>query len=599
MVRSSAESGHVTCEWPLQHVQGWRAIIRNGRRMAALVSLSACLGAADLRASEPVTSHGPTIQRSMRVIPRRFVLSPNGVTIAANQTQRFGVTDADGNAVAVRWNVSGLGCYGASCGSIDEEGVYRPPASLPQPRLVTVEGVVISDPHYSVQTEIRLEDKIKTTADPAAAQGFSGEPQLLALQAVKRPDIASRTESIPLPAAIAAAPGVESLDVARTSTDVALAPSVVNAAPTVSSEEVSPRKELPPVPSAITATPEIGSGDSVRTASLPLVPSVVPAAPSVGAPKIASRTEPMPLPRAVAAAPAVGGSENVRSVDLVLAPTVVLTAPKAGTQTVGTQKIASRQVELMPVPRAAAPAPAIEPRDNTRATGFEPLPSSPRATSPAPAQVVAVKTQAEPATLPSPSNGSGGVALQPLPIDAPTAQAKPPTRDGARVTYRQGQLTIDAQNSTLAEVLKLVAEKTGATIEVPPGAGLERIVVHVGPGSPNDVLTQLLNGSQFNFIIVNSPQRPEDLAQVLLTLRQGDTDTPAPAPEPKALVSSNAPTPFKPRLGKPDGQPDLSLLNSLSVKAPTDPVPPEARGELMKEMARELREKLQQQNPPQ
>jgi len=83
------------------------------------------------------------------------------------------------------------------------------------------------------------------------------------------------------------------------------------------------------------------------------------------------------------------------------------------------------------------------------------------------------------------------------------------------VTYRDGQLAIDAENSTLADVLQVVAEKTGALIDVPPGSGLERIVEHTGPGHAEDVLATLLNGSAFDFIIVGS-SRSRDPIQVLL-----------------------------------------------------------------------------------
>jgi len=163
------------------------------------------------------------------------------------------------------------------------------------------------------------------------------------------------------------------------------------------------------------------------------------------------------------------------------------------------------------------------------------------------------------------------------------------------VTYRDGQLTIDAQNSTLAEVLKLVADKTGAVIEVPPGSGLERIVEHTGPGRAEDVLARLLNGSAFDFIIVSSPQRPYDPTQVLLSLRQSDTpplgqaDTQLPKP-----VSS--PFLYTP---PPQAAPPVAVLPyelEREVEPPKEPLSPEALGQMMKDRFQQLREKLQ---PPQ
>ena len=67
-------------------------------------------------------------------------------------------------------------------------------------------------------------------------------------------------------------------------------------------------------------------------------------------------------------------------------------------------------------------------------------------------------------------NTAGNAVLLPLPEEAGAAPAETtaPTQHAPVVTYRDGQLTIDAQNWTVAQVLKLVAEATGATIDAPP-----------------------------------------------------------------------------------------------------------------------------------
>lgn len=61
-----------------------------------------------------------------------------------------------------------------------------------------------------------------------------------------------------------------------------------------------------------------------------------------------------------------------------------------------------------------------------------------------------------------------------------------------------------AENSTLADVLNAVRQKTGAVIESPPSAARERVVISIGPAPANDVLTALLNGSKFDYIILGS-----------------------------------------------------------------------------------------------
>jgi hypothetical protein len=176
------------------------------------------------------------------------------------------------------------------------------------------------------------------------------------------------------------------------------------------------------------------------------------------------------------------------------------------------------------------------------------------------------------------------IAADPVATDAST-------QPGPVVTYRDGQLTVDAENSTLAAVLKLIAEKTGAVIDVPPGSGQERIFEHTGPGQPNDVLELLLNGSAFNFIIVSSPQRPDQPAEVLLSLRGPEAPVTASV-EPKP-VNIPSPPPH-PATSSPTVLPpvDLSVI-------PQDPssLSPEDRGELMKQLRDKLLDQMQKQQP--
>src|SRR6202158_2491788 len=195
------------------------ACLRGGTRIAVAVGLLACFGLQGLWAST-------------RAVPHRLTVHPSGATVAANQTQHFEVTDAQGNFVAVHWNISGLGCSGLACGSIDDQGVYRTPSSLPQPPVVTLEGILVSDPSYSVLTQIRLEDAITVTASPTSAHVATGKTQELAALVVGRQNVASRAELPSLPHAVAAAP-------------------------VVARQNLASSAELPPLPHAVAAAPVV------------------------------------------------------------------------------------------------------------------------------------------------------------------------------------------------------------------------------------------------------------------------------------------------------------------------------------------------------
>ena len=101
-----------------------------------------------------------------------------------------------------------------------------------------------------------------------------------------------------------------------------------------------------------------------------------------------------------------------------------------------------------------------------------------------------------------------------------------------KVSFQGGLLTISAQNSTLGEILRDVRKLTGASIEVPPGsaAANERVIAHLGPGAPRDVLAGLFNGTQFNYVMLGSASDPTAVSNVVLTLKTsaaGETQTAA------------------------------------------------------------------------
>ncbi len=169
-----------------------------------------------------------------------------------------------------------------------------------------------------------------------------------------------------------------------------------------------------------------------------------------------------------------------------------------------------------------------------------------------------------------------------------TSVAEVPTPQGPKVTYQNGLLAIDATNATLAEVLRLVAQRTGAIIDVPPGTGFEPIVEHAGPAPAGDVLTQLLKGSPFNFVVIGSLQRPNELQQVLLTLR---TDNPTPVVASAPPPEHRAPLEAEPAVAATiDPTPDPERPHS-------GPLTRDELREILKERAREIREHPPAQPP--
>jgi hypothetical protein len=114
--------------------------------------------------------------------------------------------------------------------------------------------------------------------------------------------------------------------------------------------------------------------------------------------------------------------------------------------------------------------------------------------------------------------------LAPLPLEqVPTV---PP-----QVSYRNGELTIVAHNSTLGDVLRAVRKQTGANFDVPPNA-TERVVTDLGPGPARDVLAALLNGSHFDYVILGSISDPTQIERLVLTPKTTAPETASVAPPP-------------------------------------------------------------------
>ncbi len=81
-------------------------------------------------------------------------------------------------------------------------------------------------------------------------------------------------------------------------------------------------------------------------------------------------------------------------------------------------------------------------------------------------------------------------------LPSPSDQATQP----AAVTLRDGKLTVEANNSDLDQILRELAGISGMTIN---GLGKgPRIFGVYGPGNSRDVLTDLLLGTGYNFIMV-------------------------------------------------------------------------------------------------
>jgi hypothetical protein len=130
---------------------------------------------------------------------------------------------------------------------------------------------------------------------------------------------------------------------------------------------------------------------------------------------------------------------------------------------------------------------------------------------------------------------------------AGTERVQTPAKAPLEVIFRNGLLTIRANRASLSEILFAVHQRTGAEVAVAAGAEAEQVVAEYGPGPAPEVLARLLNGSRFNFLILSSPDDPQKLERVILSVRGDGVVVPLPPMqrteevEPEPPVAANIP----------------------------------------------------------
>ena len=180
-----------------------------------------------------------------------------------------------------------------------------------------------------------------------------------------------------------------------------------------------------------------------------------------------------------------------------------------------------------------------------------------------------------------------GPALPPSLMDKPAQPAK--------VTLNGGLLTIHADNSSLSAILQQLTSSAGMSVD-----GFQqdqRVFGTYGPGNPRDVLSGLLQGAGYNFLMVGTTKQGAP-QEVVLTARTGGAPTAGPAqPEPDEAADEDdngdnsvpPPPPQPPMVQRPEPIPGASTGSPSPAGRVKTPA------EIIQELQR-LRQQ-QQQNP--
>jgi hypothetical protein len=166
------------------------------------------------------------------------------------------------------------------------------------------------------------------------------------------------------------------------------------------------------------------------------------------------------------------------------------------------------------------------------AGGLKAVDTTPHSSSSTTTHTKKPKKAQQPQLPPLPSGPTGRPVPQ-VPLDS----IKP---IAPQVSFQNGQLTIDAPNSTLGDILRAVKKQTGAEIEIPDSQ--DRVVMHLGPGPARVIVADLLNGSKFNYVLLGSPEDANALTRIVLVAKSGADNSGPNSP----VANNNNPSPDNP-----------------------------------------------------
>ena len=165
---------------------------------------------------------------------------------------------------------------------------------------------------------------------------------------------------------------------------------------------------------------------------------------------------------------------------------------------------------------------------------------------------------------------------------AATTPAPEPPRPPPVAVYREGSLSLTAQNAPLGDILERVRESTGAVVEAPLLE--ERVSIQLGPQPPVQAITALLEGMHLNYVILGGTSDQDRLQYIIITTRPqpaGDSQSAAPAPargleEVAAKAQARALVRFAEETGGDEGVWD-NRPQSPGARAPSSPARVHAR----------------------
>jgi len=303
-------------------------------------------------------------------------------------------------------------------------------------------------------------------------------------------------------------------------------------------------------------------------------------------------------------------SNRAKAVTLVLAALAPWMCAAQAAQTVPAKPSPQQHAAGAPAANTAAPPSQPASADSRRFVGHEnfyragsttqPAPSpanaaQPQTTASAPVAGVnrinnALPVQQRPVVPPAPQPVAASLPVQPaVPQPVTNAPAVPTPADHemtAAVDYASGKLTVVADRAPLGHVLKLIAGKTGAVIDLAPELQQEPVMAKLGPSPVREVLTALLDSPRIDYIVMGSGDEPGTLQRIVVRRRQSFGNSPMAAFRPQ-----------QPQQQIPGVEPDVNgqVISRRAVPGQNETTEEQRMEEWKKQRAQMLESEMKQQ----
>ncbi len=101
--------------------------------------------------------------------PINVTVSPGTASVFLGATQSFTATVTNTSISGVAWSVSGTGCTGTQCGTIDANGLYTAPAILPSSATITIRATSQANVSRFGTATVTLTSDVSVSATPTTA----------------------------------------------------------------------------------------------------------------------------------------------------------------------------------------------------------------------------------------------------------------------------------------------------------------------------------------------------------------------------------------------------------------------------------------------